>query len=68
MLTAYCRNKLTKKLAAYKIDGDFSSEDIAELSKGISEDLGSEFKGPVLFSVPCGKASLKGQPEPVEVA
>ena len=68
MLTAYCRNQLTKKLAAYKIDGDFSSEDIAELSKGISDDLGKEFRKPILFSIPCGKGSLKEQPEPVEVA
>lgn len=67
MLTAYCRSVITGKLVAYRVE-DVSVEDMEVVSSEIKSQLGGDFLGPVLFSIDCGKASLKGQPEPVEVA
>lgn len=64
MLTAYCRSALTGKLVKYNVECD----DMPAVAEAMKEELGSEYKAPVLFSIDCGKASLKGQPEPVERA
>ena len=64
MLTAYTRSAITGKLCKFVVDCD----DRAAVAEAMKEELGKEFKAPVMFSIECGKASLKGQPEPVEVA
>lgn len=64
MLTAFCRNGLTGNLVKYNVECD----DMAAVAEAMKEELGDEYKAPILFSIPCGKGSLKEQPEIVERA
>lgn len=64
MLTAYTRSALTGKLCKFVVD----CNDMPAVAEAMKEELGKEYRAPVLFSIDCGKASLKGQPEPMESA
>lgn len=58
MMTAYCRSKLTGKLAAYNL-GEIALEEIPNILLAIKEELGVEYTHPALVMLPGGKASNK---------